>query len=47
MFEEEIDCLIQSDRFEIMKERYPRIHFIDINQNGFYGISTEVLQQVE
>lgn len=40
-------CLIQTSLKEIFQKKYPEISFIDIQKEGFYDISDEVLQPVQ
>ena len=44
--EENIICLIQSDALEIYQSRYPNIQFIDIEKEGFYNVTPNILEKV-
>lgn len=44
--ETDIDCLIQSGQIERYKKLYPNIHFIDIFQEGFYDLPSEVMDMI-
>lgn len=44
--EKNIDCLIQTSQLERYKSQYPNINFIDIRQEGFYELPTEVVKQI-
>lgn len=43
---ENIDCLIQSSQIDRYRAEYPDVHFIDICQEGFYDLSTDVISRV-
>lgn len=44
--EEDIDCLIQSSQIDRYRAEYPKVHFIDIRQEGFYDLPADVLSEV-
>lgn len=41
-----IDCLIQSSQMGRYQVKYPYINFIDIQQEGFYNLSSEIITQI-
>lgn len=43
---EYIDCLIPSSHIERYKSTYPYINFIDICQEGFYDLPSEVISMI-
>lgn len=42
----DIDCLIQSSQITRYREEYPYINFIDICQEGFYDLPTDVIRMM-
>lgn len=44
--EENIDCLIQSSQMERYRTEYPKVRFIDIRQEGFYELPSDVISEV-
>ena len=42
----DIDCLIQSSQIARYREEYPDINFIDICQEGFYDLPTDVIRMM-
>ena len=43
---ENVFCLIQSDGYERFCQRYSKVHFIDIQKEGFYDLPKEVKDQM-
>ncbi len=45
--EHEIDCLLPSDQVDKYCSLYPKIHFIDIQQDGFYELKDGLPVDIE
>ena len=43
----EIDCLIQNSLIEQYKEKYENINFINIYKEGFYNVSSDVIDPIK
>ena len=41
-----ITCLIQSSTLKRYRKRYPHVNFLDIRQEGFYDLPSEVIQTI-
>ena len=42
----DIDCLIQSSQIDRYQAQYPDINFIDIYQEGFYDLPSQIVTQI-
>lgn len=47
IYDNQLYCMIQSSQVERYKNMYPKIHFIDIKQEGFYNLDESVMKEVK